>query len=198
MKKILERIFGIALILILGYQQFCYADMMATEPIDLFQPLAFFIGFIVVVVLVITAISYFAFKSTIRKQSVTGNNLNNQEIEEKKDRFQERLYVCGMILAGIYLGYLFLSVHDYRMPFYDDSYRMGVIALEVLFALSIIFRFNKKKKVSNIFCGIIIAIICLIGTYKVISNNYNKQFLEYLQESGRTNTRTSYICIRCT
>ena len=108
MKRILERIFGIALILILGYQQFCYADVVSINPIDEFRPIAFFIGFIAIVIFIITAISSLALKSTTKKENVSINE-NELEIEEKQDRMKNTMYICGTILSIVGLIYLFLS-----------------------------------------------------------------------------------------
>ena len=112
MKKFLKRILGIISVLIIGYQQFCYADVVVIEPIDEFRPIAFLIGFIGVIVLIITSISFFALKSTIKKQSepeFNFENANDEKIEKKQNRIQRRFYMWGMILAIVGLIYLRLS-----------------------------------------------------------------------------------------
>lgn len=180
MKKFLGRIFGMISILILGYQQFCYADLITIEPIepiDEFRPIAFLIGFIGVIVLIITAISFFTLKSTVRKQSETGysfGNDDNEKIEKKKNGIQRRFYIWGMILSIVGLIYLGLS---------DEISGIVFLIPIILFVISFIVRLNKNKKVSNIICAISVALVCLIGVWVGISNkmieNYNNQFLQY-------------------
>ena len=94
MKKFIGRIIGIISVLILGYQQFCYADMIGYEPIDNFTPYAYLIGFIGVIVLVISAISFFILKSTVKKQSIPEygneklNTVNSEKLEKNKNIIQ--------------------------------------------------------------------------------------------------------------
>lgn len=183
MKRILGKILGIISVLILGYQQFCYADVISIEPIDEFRPIAFLIGFIGIIVLIITAISFFTLKSTVRKKSEAGygfGNDDNEKIEKKKNGIQRRFYIWGMILSIVGLIYLRLS-----------NEISGIVFLVpiILFVISFIVRLNKNKKVSNIICAISVALVCLIGVWVGISNkmieNYNKQFLQY-QKSEST------------
>lgn len=164
MKKNSGRILGIISVLILGYQQFCYADLITIEPIDEFRPIAFLIGFIGVIVLIITAISFFTLKSTIRKQNETGQSLeseNNEKIEKKKNGIQRRFYIWGMILSIVGLIYLGLSDEISGIVFFIPI---------ILFVISFIVRLNKNKKVSNIICAISVALVCLIGVWVGISN----------------------------
>lgn len=177
MKKFLKRILGIISVLIIGYQQFCYADVVVIEPIDEFRPIAFLIGFIGVIVLIITSISFFALKSTIKKQSepeFNFENANDEKIEKKQNRIQRRFYMWGMILAIVGLIYLRLSDEISIITFFIPI---------ILFVVSFIVRINKKKKVSNIICGISVALVCIIAIWVGVSNkvieNYNKQFLQY-------------------
>lgn len=177
MKKILGRILGIISVLILGYQQFCYADVISIEPIDEFRPIAFFIGFIGVVVLIITAISFLSLNATIKKQNEIGQSVdseNNEKIEKKKNGIQRRFYIWGMILSIVGLIYLGLS---------DEISGIVFLVPLILFVISFIVRLTKNKKISNIICVISVTLVCLIGLGVVVSNrmieNYNKQFLQY-------------------
>lgn len=181
MKKFVGRILGIISVLILGYQQFCYADVISTSPTEiLFVPLTFLLGFIGVIVLIISAISFFSLKATIKKQSTIGydnekqSTISTEEIEKKKNKIQRRFYVWSIIFSIIGLIYLGLSSEISGVIF--------VIPI-ILFIISIIVRLNKNKKVSNIMCGISVALVCIIALWVGISNkmieNYNKQFLQY-------------------
>lgn len=90
MKKIFFKILGIVLSLIICYQHFSYASTILHDPIEKSRPIAFTVGFILVVILVISAISFFALKSIIKKQNKSGydtgtlDNSNNKKIEKKK------------------------------------------------------------------------------------------------------------------
>ena len=115
MKKIFKRILGIIFVLILGYQQFCYADSIVPSTSEiLFAPLTFLLCLIVVIVLIIFAISFFCLKATVKKQRMQGNDsekldaLSQEKIEKKKNKIKIIYYVGGIILAVSVLIYLWL------------------------------------------------------------------------------------------
>ena len=179
MKKILTRILGIIFVLVIGYQQVCYADVIDTSDV-LFTPLAFLVGFIGVIVLVVSAISFFALKSTVNKQNGVDydkeklNSLSEEEITKKKNKIQRRVYLWSMILSIIGLIYL------------GENGEISIITFFIpilLFVISIIVRLNKNKKLSNKICAISVALVCIIALWGGVSNkiveNYNKQFLQY-------------------
>lgn len=180
MKKFLERTLGIISILILGYQKFCYADLIVSDPVDDSKPIVFLVGFIGIIILIISAISFFSLKATIKKQNMLGfdseklKGLSADEIEKKNNRIQRRLYMWGMILAIIVLIYLGTSEEISAITFFIPI---------IIFVVSFIVRLNKNKKISNIICGISVALVCLIGAWVGINNrlaeNYNNQFLKY-------------------
>lgn len=180
MRKFLERIFGIISILILGYQQFCYADVIVSDPVDDIKPVVFLVGFIEIIILIISAISFFSLKATIKKQNMPGFDseklkvFSADEIEKKNSRIQRRLYMWGMILAISVLIYLGISEEISAITFFIPI---------ITFVISVIVRLNKKKKVSNIICAISVACVCLIAAWVGINNkmaeNYNNQFLKY-------------------
>lgn len=181
MKKFFKRILGIISVLILGYQQFCYADVISTSPTEiLFVPLTFLVGFIGVIILIVSAISFFSLRATVKKQNTHDydseklSTISTEEIEKKKNKIQRRFYVWGMILAIIGLIYLGLLGDISGFVFFIPI---------ILFIVSIIVRLNKNKKVSNIICGIAVGLVCLIGIWIGISNkmveDYNNQFLKY-------------------
>lgn len=92
MKKLFKRILGIIFALILGYQQFCYADvvipgqnsrktLITPGPLFIptisessFVPITIVVCLIVVIILMIAAISFFCLKATVRKQDKSENN----------------------------------------------------------------------------------------------------------------------------
>lgn len=169
MKKFLKRIVGIFLILILGYQQFSYADVIVDQPIDLFLPIAFLLGFIVVIILVVSAISFFILKSTVENGDMKEANTKKVNI------FLNIIYMC--------IVSLFIIAHIYLWRKYEFSFIILLIPI-VLFLISIIIRVFKHKKISYIICVITIAFICVITLWNIFSvkriENYNDQFLQYI------------------
>ncbi len=184
MKKVLTKILVTIFVLIIGYQQFSYADVVVIDSAFYFAPIAFLAGFIGVIVLVISAISFFSLKMTVKKQNMVDYDreklaiLNKEEIEKKKNRIQRRFYIWGMILSIIVIIYLDLieefSIFNFVLPI-------------ILFVASIIIRLNKNKKLSNIMCAVSVVLVCIIAIWTGISNkiieNYNNQFLQY-KEGG--------------
>lgn len=180
MKRFLRKVLEMVSILIVGYQQFCYADLIVNDPVDDIKPIIFLIGFIGIIILIISAISFFSLKATIKKQntpefdSEKSKTISTEEFEKKNNRIQRRLYMWGMILAIIGLLFLAMSEEISAITFFIPI---------ILFIISFIIRLNKKKKISNIICAISVVLVCLIGAWVGISNkmieNYNKQFLQY-------------------
>lgn len=195
MKKFFKRTLGISSVLILGYQQFCYADVISTSPTEiLFVPLTFLVGFIGVIILIISAISFFSLKATVKKQNTPGydneklSTLSLEEIEKKKNKIQRRFYVWGMIVAIIGLIYLGLSNEISEVLFFIPI---------ILFIVSFIVRLNKNKKVSNIICVVSVALVCLMGVWSGVSNkmieDYNKQFLQYQKSESSHWSSQRYV-----
>lgn len=195
MKKFCKRILGIIIVLVSGYQQFSYADIIAISPTEiLFEPLSFLVGFIGVTILIISAISFFSLKATIKKQSMPEydgqklKTLSPEEIEKKKSKIQRRFYVWGMILAIIGLIYLGLAKEISGIIFFIPI---------ILFIVSFIKRLNKNIKASNIICAISVALVCLMGIWVNISNkmieDYNKQFLQYQKSESSYRDSPTYV-----
>ena len=191
MKKTLIKIMGIILILILDYQQFSYADVVVIEPIDVFRPISVLIAFIGVIVLIVTAISFFALKSAIKKgedSEITG--LNDEEIKKKRNNIQRNVYFCVMVLSIV--GIINLGL--------DGNVSIIVFAIPtILFVISLIFRLCKNKKISNIICGLSVLCICIIAVWIETKNidieNYNNQFLQYEKSNGGPLSAINSICI---
>ena len=117
MKKIIRKILGMTLTLIFSYQVFSYADVILIEPIDKFKPIALLIGFIGVIVLVVSTISFFALKAKIKRQKNSENDkeeinsLSEEEIAKKKNSIQSIFYVWGIIFSIIGLIYLWFIIY---------------------------------------------------------------------------------------
>ena len=189
MKKIFLKILGVVLSLIICYQHFSYADFIdhsIVDPIEESKPIAFIFGFILVVILVISAISFFALKSTVKKQNKFGYdketlvNSNNEKIEKKKNTIEFIFYICIMILSTLLLIYL---PSNWKEP----STIIFFIPI-ILFVISLIFRMFKKRKISNILCGASVVLICIIITWSFIPDimisNYNNQFTKYIENAN--------------
>ena len=178
MKKFLERILGIISVLIFRYQQFCYADVITIDPVEEIKPIAFLIGFIGVIILIISAISYFCLKATIKKQDKQKDDNENskvcgsEKIENKNKLIQKIIYVLVIIVT--------ISIFIYWIIYKDIFTRTFFIPI-ILFFVSIIVRLNKKKKISNIIYIISMVIICLIGISNSMVEDYNNKFFQYLE-----------------
>ena len=197
MKKHLTRMLLIVSILIFGYQNFCYADVVMDPTIHEFLPFIIpgLIGVIGIIILFISAISYFSLKVTVKKQYIpivnveNTNTINSVTVEKKKNIVQMGLYISGMILAIICLVFLF---------FYIEKIDLVMLILPiVLFVFSIIFRLLKNKYVSN---RLFIISICLVGSIVlwvvvslILSNNYNEKFLNYEIYNSEPVNRDYYI-----
>ena len=177
MKKIFFNILGLVLSLIICYQHFSYASTILHDPIEESRPIAFTVGFILVVILVISAISFFALKSIIKKQNKSGydtgtlDNSNNKKIEKKKNIVEFIFYICIIILSTLVLIYL------------SSNWKTSTIIIFIpiiLFIISLIFRMFKKRKISNILCGASVVLICIIITHYIMIGNYNNQFTKYI------------------
>lgn len=195
MKKFLGRIFGLISVLIFGYQQFCYADVIVS-PLGGFSlfDLTFLLAFIGVIILITSAISFFSLKATIKNQSMPEYDSENlktlsiEKIEKKKSTIQRRFYVWGMILAIIGLIYLALSEEISVIVFFIPI---------ILFVISFSIRLKKNKKASNIICAISVIFVCIIGSWVGLSNkmieNYNKQFLQYEKSESSYRFGPKYV-----
>ena len=195
MKKFLVRTLLIVSILIFGYQNFCYADVVPIFP-SIYELTALIPGlliFIAIVIFIICAISYLALKATVKKQntpSVNGegsNSLNPENIEKKKNRIQMGLYLSGLAIA---LSCLIL--------FYINKEEIDIFALIIpimIIVISFIVRLLKMKKASNILLGISVVLVCLIGIWVGITNkqiqDYNNKFLN-LEEFNETSIHYGY------
>jgi hypothetical protein len=99
------------------------------------------------------------------------NNTNFTTDENKKDARQRGFFLVGMISSSIVLLYLLIidtiSIIDFCIPI-------------ILFIISFIVRVCGNKKISNIICIIVVALVFIIPSYNEMSiSNYNKQFLKY-------------------
>lgn len=165
MKKVLKRIFMLAFVLVIGYQQFTYADVVSVEPIDILKLPAILGGFVCVVILVVSAISFLTLKFTTKK------NVENFEDNKNKDlkMYKKMMYVCVIILSIVCAMYAW---SEYKVP-------VLLIPIIVL-VISIIFRLNKEKKISNIICGIAVVCICIVSVINFIQDK--KRENEYIPD----------------
>lgn len=173
MKRIIKRILGIILTLILGYQQFLYADVVTYE--SYVMPTISLIGFIGIIVLMITAISFFCLKASVKKQNISSYNDILAE-KKKRDKIERRFYVWSIILSITGLIYLL----------YNRYIEISVFCIPiVLLIISFIIRLLKEKKISNIICGVTVVLVCIMALWnvppRIIRENYNKQFQQYIE-----------------
>lgn len=99
-KKVMKIIGLSTLTLWSGYQQFCYANPVGPTPTQLLTPFAFLIGFIAVVVLVASAISFLILKKT-REENMTDDKIQKISVTKK------RIFICiGIIIVAAILPLL--------------------------------------------------------------------------------------------
>ena len=181
MNKFFRRILGIIFTLILWCPQFCYADVISGEELT-FSGITFLVGLISVNILITSAISFFSLKATVKKQNKPGydneklESLSQEEIEKRKNKLQRKFYVWGMILAIIVLMILALN---------NTILKEALFIPIIWFIVSIIFRINKDKKVSNIIWAITVALVCLMVVASGIARFHNDQYQEYKYGLGR-------------
>lgn len=178
MAKNVKRVLSTILILIFSYQKFTYADMIIdSTSIDYIEPTMGMVVFISIIVLIVSAISFLCLKATIKTEynSKKSTVLNSDDIEKRKHRIQRRVYIWSVILSIAGLIYLWLN---------DQISNKVLIIFIIIFIISFTIRLYKKKKVSNIICGISVMIILWnIVSYKIVVN-YNHQFYKYEHRMG--------------
>jgi len=193
MKKVLGKIVGIILGWILVYPQFCYADVVDTIDIT-FTTVPFLIGFIGVIILLVSAISFFCLKATVKKQNMPDyvgektDILDTEEIEKRKNKIGRRFYIWTMVFSVMELIHLGLN----------DEISLYIFLIPILiFVLSIIVRLDKHKKLSNIICGVSVVLVCIIALWCFASNkiteNYNRQFVQYVKNEWNYKFAPRYI-----
>ena len=202
MKKIIRKILGMTLTLIFSYQVFSYADVILIEPIDKFKPITLLIGFIGVIVLVVSTISFFALKAKIKRQKNSENDkeeinsLSEEEIAKKKNSIQSIFYVWGIIFSIIGLIYLWLSDELSIITFFIPVILVIASFTFRLHLISFMFNLKNNKKISNIICGIAVTFVCIIVLWNVVPNmiikNYNEQFLQYKEPFLQYNNGFTY------
>ena len=169
MKKRLERISLIGFLLIILWNNFCYADVVSpAENIAASLISLTWVGIVIIglAVLIISIISFFIL-----------HMIEKQENMEKMHKNNRRIYVSAIVLA--IMSHLLLQVRA--------SIWIFLIPI-ILFIISICIR-KKNRRISNILCVIAILIVCIIplscyyieqnvkeynGTFSKWSNTFSK------------------------
>ena len=169
MKKRIERISLIVFLLIILWNNFCYADMVLPA-VNLGASLISltWVGIVIIglAVLIISIISFFILH--IYSSIETENE--KQENMEKIHKNNRRIYVSAIVLA--------IMSHLLLQGIFRASIWIFLIPI-ILFIISICIR-KKHRRISNILCVIAILIVCIIplSCYYIEQNvkEYNETF----------------------
>ena len=178
MKKRLERIGLIVFLLIILWNNFCYADKV-TPAVNIGASLISltWVGIVIIglAVLIISIISFFILH--IYSSIETENE--KQENIEKMHKNNRRIYVSAIVVA--------IMSHLLLQGIFRASIWIFLIPI-ILFIISICIR-KKNRRISNILCVIAILIVCIIplscyyieqnvkeynGTFSKWSNTFSK------------------------
>ena len=185
MNKIFRKIIAIISILILWYPQFCYADLISEEEVAV-TGITYLFEFISVIILIISAISFFSLKATVKNKIINdydnkkSDTISSEEIEKRKNKLQKKFYVWGMILAIAVLVDLY-STNNHMNSFSEWIFCIPII----LFIVSLIVRLNKNRKVSYIIYAVSATLVCLMVVSNRIIINYNYQFQDFQERISR-------------
>lgn len=179
MKKRLERISLIGFLLIILWNNFCYADMVSPA-VNIGASLISltWVGIVIIglAVLIISIISFFILH--IYSSIETENEIEKQENMEKMHKNNRRIYVSAIVLA--------IMSHLLLQGIFRASIWIFLIPI-ILFIISICIR-KKNRRISNILCVIAILIVCIIplSCYYIEQNvkEYNETFSKCSSVSG--------------
>ena len=174
MKKRLERISLIGFLLIILWNNFCYADVVSpAENIAASLISLTWVGIVIIglAVLIISIISFFILH--IYSSIETENEIEKQENMEKMHKNNRRIYVSAIVLA--------IMSHLLLQGIFRASIWIFLIPI-ILFIISICIR-KKNRRISNILCVIAILIVCIIplSCYYIEQNvkEYNGTFSKW-------------------
>ena len=173
MKKMIK-IIAIFITLIIVNYDICFADLIVT-PDEYILPImgnvAALIGMIGIVIFIISIISFFALKSTSKK------NINvSIEENEKINKTKKRIYVWGVILVIVIHLLSEIRYYDFGSFWFWLPIFICIISIAIR---------KKSKKFSNIILIISLCVICGISISNAIDvkisreiDEYNRKFFE--------------------
>lgn len=190
MKRILKRISAMVAFLIGMFQNFCFADVIVSDPTDYITPVWFGVIIIGVIVIIISLISFFSLKSMVKREEKNDYNsesdlkdtIKNKEKQIRKK--EKKIYIWAIIICIMLAMYMAKSWISLLIPIF-------------LVIISIISRNMEKKKLSYIIYFVAIVSIGIMPLMNFISEkrieNYNNQFLQYQEiEYGEHMYRNYY------
>lgn len=158
MRRIIGRIGLIIFLLVICWNNFCYADVIVLSPFEelmLYTPLGslMFLGtFIGIIVLSISLISFFSLKGMVKTQG----QLDQQKKEENIQKLEKKkngVYVWTVITFTICIILIsFMFNYAFIVPFFSI---LG-------FIISIIVRKMHRKADSNAICIMTVIFICAV------------------------------------
>ena len=175
MKKYLGRIMSIVITLVLGYQNYSYADVIVNREPIYTTTIWFRIISIGMVVIILSILAFLSLKIVVKKEEKANYDGNLDKKCKLSKKIESVIYILAIIIE------LMLVI----------SISAGLESMIVLFIfiilniISIIFRIIKKKKVSYITYGFIILAIAIIlftrYAYVMKRKTYNNQFEQFVE-----------------
>ncbi len=173
MKRMIKIITIFITLIIVNYN-ICFADVIVTSDeytLPIMGNVAALIGMIGIVIFIISIISFFALKSTSKK------NINvSIEENEKINKTKKRIYVWGVILVIVIHLLSEIQYYDFGSFWFWLPIFICIISIAIR---------KKSKKFSNIILIISLCVICGISISNAIDvkisreiNEYNRKFLE--------------------
>ena len=163
MKNSLKKMLGIFLGIIIFYNNFCYADEIIINPVEISIR---YLIIIAIVVLVISGILYFVLRATASKENEDEDTMLNVD--------RKIIFVSSFIIVVMAsVVYVVEEYSDYHFPI------QIFIVVMVMFVLSIILKIIKKKKLANILIVISALTMCIASTYTSINSRTRETPPEY-------------------
>ncbi len=175
MKKVIK-IFMIFAILVISYEQFAFADVVSLDFTDHYVIELLPLTFMAVILVVILGILLIIFNSIKNHNENIEKDDNNQKNKVLKQ------FVFNMIFVGIII--FIMIIHGFLR---NRNTRFAFWIPNLILIFAIIFRFLKKKKMSNIIFIIGILVIFVINIYFTNVEIFNKNVLKdttYIHYTG--------------
>ena len=165
MKNSLKKMLGIFLGIIIFYNNFCYADVAFINPVEV--SMRYLIIPIVIIVLVISGISYFVLRATASKENEDEDTMLNVD--------RKIIFVSSFIIVVMASVVYIIEGKDSNYHFPAQIF----IVIMAMFELSILLKIIKKKKLANILIVISALTMCIASTYTSINSRTRETPPEY-------------------
>ena len=171
MKKLIKRLIGIFLGVILCCHNLCYADVITISPIDKLAAGSMLLIPVGIIVFIIIMISYISLKVIARKEETQGQI--NEDTQKKIEKDKKYLSICIFVLTTM-ISTIVCILNRHYFPW------IWIIPVIVLLIIAINYRAKEKKKVAYILYAIAIVIF---GVTYIYGNNIKTKKIK-MRQSG--------------